>query len=112
MVLQNQIDLSRAEIANFCQRHAILKLSLFGSVLRDDFRPGSDVDVLVEFEEGKAPGLFRLAGMELELSELLDGRKVDLNTPRCLSPYIRDRVLKQAVAHYTTNLQNLVAMSR
>jgi predicted nucleotidyltransferase len=78
------------KVAAFCRRHHIRKLSLFGSVLRNDFRPDSDVDVLVEFEEGKSPGLIRLAGMELELSEMLGGRSVDMNTPRCLSGYFRD----------------------
>ena len=88
------------KIADFCRRHHIRKLSLFGSVLRDDFRPDSDLDVLVEFEEGKSPGLIRLAGMELELSEMLGGRKVDMNTPRCLSRYFRDRVRVEAEVQY------------
>ena len=92
--------LPTAKIADFCRRHHIRKLSLFGSVLRDDFRPDSDVDVLVEFVEGKSPGLIRLAGMELELSEMLDGRKVDMNTPRCLSRYFRDRVRREAEVQY------------
>jgi len=87
-------------IADSCRRHHIRKLSLFGSVLRDDFRPDSDVDVLVEFEEGKSPGLIRLAGMELELSEMLGGRKVDMNTPRCLSSYFRQRVKQEAEVQY------------
>ena len=69
---------------------------MFGSVLRDDFRPGSDVDVLVEFEPGKAPGLIRLAGMEMELPQILDGRPVDLNTPKCLSRSFREEVLAEA----------------
>lgn len=87
-------------MADFCRRHHIRKLSLFGSVLRDDFAPGSDVDVLVEFEEGKVPGLFWLAGMEIELSEILDGRKVDLNTPKSLSRYFRQEVLAEAEPQY------------
>ena len=65
-------------------------------MLRDDFRPDSDVDVLVEFEPEHIPGLIRFAGMELELSQLLGGRKVDLNTPQFLSPYFRDEVLEEA----------------
>ena len=65
-------------------------------MLRDDFRPDSDVDVLVEFEPDHIPGLIRFAGMELELSQLLGGRKVDLNTPQFLSPYFRDEVLEEA----------------
>lgn len=82
-------------MAEFCRRHRIRKLAFFGSVLRDDFGPASDVDVLVEFESGARVGLIRLAGIENELSELL-GRKVDLNTPGCLSPYFRDEVLREA----------------
>ena len=100
MVRQAHIEIPKERIADFCQRHHIRKLSLFGSVLRDDFKPDSDVDVLVEFEEGKAPGLIRLAGMELELSAILDGRTVDMNTPRCLSRYFRDRVAEEAEVQY------------
>ena len=91
-----KIAIPKEQIAEFCRRHHICKLSLFGSVLRDDFRPDSDVDVLVEFEPEHIPGLIRFAGMELELSQLLGGRKVDLNTPQFLSPYFRDEVLEEA----------------
>jgi uncharacterized protein len=87
-------------IADFCRRHHIRRLSLFGSVLRDDFGPDSDVDVLVEFAAGQAPGLIRLAGMELELSEMLGGRKVDMNTPRCLSRHFREQVRETAEVQY------------
>src|ERR671918_552561 len=87
-------------LADFCRRHHIHRLALFGSVLREDFRPDSDIDVLVEFGASHAPGLIRLAGMELELSELLGGRKVDMNTPMCLSPYFRDEVLAEAEVLY------------
>ena len=87
-------------IAAFCRRHHIRRLSLFGSVLREDFGPDSDVDVLVEFAQGKAPGFIRLAGMELELSQLLGGRRVDMNTPQSLSPYFRDAVVAQAALQY------------
>lgn len=86
-------------IADFCRRHHIRKLSLFGSVLRDDFRPESDVDVLVEFEPGKGPGLITMAAMEIELSELI-GRKVDFLTPGFLSPYFKERVLREAQSVY------------
>ena len=68
-------------------------------MLRDDFGPESDVDVLVEFEPGEEPGLIALAGMEAELSEML-GRQTDLRTPEDLSPYFRDRVLAKAESHY------------
>lgn len=77
-----RVTVNPEEIAAFCRRHHIRRLSFFGSVLRDDFRLDSDVDVLVEFEPGKGPGFFRLAAMEEELSPLLGGRKVDLRTPR------------------------------
>jgi len=92
------IAVPSARLAEFCRQHHIRRLSLFGSVLRDDFRPGSDVDVLVEFEPGRAPGLefFR---MEQELSELL-GCRVDLNTPGFLSPYFREQVLAEAQVQY------------
>jgi len=93
-----QIDVSRDAIAAFCRRHHIQRLALFGSVLRTDFRPESDVDVLVEFEPGHTPGLAFFA-MEDELSDLL-GRQVDLNTPACLSPYFRDEVLAEAEVQY------------
>ena len=91
------------EVADFCRRHRIAKLAFFGSAVRDDFQPGSDVDVLVEFEPGAAVGLFRLAGMEFELSDILGGRKVDLNTPNCLSRYFRDEVVAEAVVQYVAN---------
>ncbi|MCZ6635032.1 MAG: nucleotidyltransferase family protein [bacterium] len=89
-------------IAEFCSRNHIQKLSFFGSVLRDDFRPDSDIDVLVEFRDGHVPGLIRLAGMELELSDLLGGRRVDMNTAKCLSPYFRDRVILEAEVQYVS----------
>ena len=92
------IDISRREIAAFCRRHNIRKLSLFGSVLRDDFGPESDVDVLVEFEPGHTPGL-RFFSIQRELSHII-GRRVDLNTESCLSPYFRDQVLREAEAYY------------
>lgn len=82
------------KIAAFCRRHRIRRLSLFGSILRDDFGPKSDVDVLVEFEEGARTGL-AFFGMQDELSAIL-GRKVDLNTPGFLSKYFRDEVLREA----------------
>ncbi len=87
---------ARAVVDDFCRRHRIRRLSLFGSILRGDFGPGSDVDVLVEFEPGGAPGYFELGEMKDELSKLFD-RNVDLRTPRSLSPYFRDRVLREAL---------------
>jgi predicted nucleotidyltransferase len=93
-----RIDVPAEKIAEFCRRHHVRKLAFFGSVLRDDFRPDSDVDVLVEFEPGQTPGL-AFFGMQDELSDLL-GRRVDLNTPGCLSPHFRDRVAREAKTLY------------
>ena len=93
------IDIPKERIADFCRRNRIRRLALFGSVLRDDFGPDSDVDVLVEFEPGARVGLLRLAGMEIELGEIL-GRKVDLCTPGFLSDYFRDQVLAEAEVQY------------
>lgn len=91
-----RITVPREAVAGFCRKHHIRRLALFGSVLRDDFRPDSDVDVLVEFEPTHVPGFFGLFEMEQQLSEAL-GRKVDLNTPASLSKYFRARVLAEAV---------------
>ena len=94
------IEIPHDKIVEFCQRNHIRKLSLFGSVLREDFHTDSDVDVLVEFEPEHVPGFIRLAGMELELSEILGGYKVDMNTSQCLSRYFRDEVLATAEVQY------------
>ena len=88
----------KERIAEFCRKHHIKKLAIFGSVLGPDFRADSDIDVLVEFEAGHVPGLAFFT-MEDELSGIF-GRKVDLNTPQCLSRYFRDIVLKEAVVQY------------
>lgn len=93
------IEVSKERIAEFCRRHHIRKLAFFGSVLRDDFRPDSDLDVLVEFEPGHTVGLLRMAGLELELSAIL-GRKVDLRTPADLSRYFRDEVVRTSDVQY------------
>ena len=92
------IIIDHEKISDFCRRHHIRKLALFGSVLREDFKPESDVDVLVEFEDGHIPGL-AFFSMERELSEILN-HKVDLNTPQFLSPYFRNQVLAEAEAQY------------
>ena len=94
-----KIAVEQKKIVEFCRRHRIQRLSFFGSVLRDDFRPSSDVDVLVEFRPGSTPGFIRLAGMELELSDILR-QKADLRTPAELSRYFRDEVLQTAVNQY------------
>ena len=86
-------------LADFCHKHQVARLALFGSVLRDDFEPGSDVDVLIEFQPGCRVGLLRFAAMQNELSDLI-GRQVDLNTPAGLSPYFRDQVLAEAETRY------------
>jgi predicted nucleotidyltransferase len=93
-----QIKISQEQLAGFCRRNCIRRLALFGSALRDDFRPDSDVDVLVEFEAGKTPGL-NFFGMQDELSELL-GRRVDLNTPGFFGPRLRPRILAEAETIY------------
>lgn len=99
MSLQH-VEIPGEEIAGFCRRHRIQKLSLFGSVLREDFRSDSDIDVLVEFEPGHTPGFFGLSRLEEELGQLFGGRKVDLRTPEDLSRYFRREVLRHAQAQY------------
>lgn len=94
-----KIQIPKEQIAAFCRTHHIRRLALFESVLRDDFRPDSDVDVLVEFEPGHPVGLIRLAGIERELSALL-GRKADLSTAGFLSRYFRKQVLSEAEVCY------------
>lgn len=89
----------KAELETFCRRNHITKMSLFGSALRDELKPGSDIDILVEFDKDHMPGLFDIAGMEIELSEMF-GRKVDLRTPAELSRYFRDDVLEKARVEY------------
>ena len=94
-----KIKIPHDKVVDFCERHHIRKLALFGSVLRDDFGPESDVDVLVEFEEEHVPGLIRLAGMEIELGEII-GRKADLRTAGDLSVYFRKEVVESAEVQY------------
>ncbi len=94
-----KIDLSEDKIKEFCQRNRIRRLSLFGSVLREDFGPESDIDVLVEFESGTSVGLITLAGMEIELGQML-GYKVEIHTVKGLNPHFRDEVLDQAEVQY------------
>ena len=101
MSTKAKISIPKEQIAEFCRKHYIRKLALFGSVLRDDFGPKSDIDVLVEFEPGKTPGLAFFA-MQDELSQVL-GYPVDLNTSQCLSRYFRDEVLAEAEAVYVAS---------
>lgn len=94
------ISLSKDAMTVFCRENGIRRLSVFGSALRGDFRPDSDIDFLVEFDPDRIPGLFGIARMERELSALLGGRKVDLRTPQDLSRYFRQRVLEEAEVQY------------
>jgi uncharacterized protein len=87
-------------IEDFCKRHHIKKLAVFGSYVQGDFGPESDIDFLVEFDEEHIPTLLDVAGMEIELSEFLGGRTVDLRTPQDLSRYFRDQVIAEAQVQY------------
>lgn len=93
------IEIDRERLASFCQKHHLTKLALFGSVLTERFGPDSDVDVLFEYDPEHVPSLFDVAGMEEELSEIL-GRKADMRTPRDLSRYFRDEVVRTARVEY------------
>jgi predicted nucleotidyltransferase len=94
-----QISIDRDAVSAFCRRHHITRLALFGSVLRDNFGPESDIDVLVEFQPGHVPGL-KFVSIERELSGLLHGRRVDMVTAKFLNPRIRDEVLGSAEPLY------------
>ena len=94
-----RINITEEQIADFCQRNHIRKFAFYGSVLRDDFRPDSDIDVLVEFEPNQPVGLMEVVRMERLLSELM-GRKIDLRTPKELSRYFRDDVVAGAEVQY------------
>ena len=93
------IQIPEDRVVEFCRKNGIQRLSLFGSVLRDDFTPQSDIDVLVEFKPGRTPGLAFFGRIPDELSEIL-GRRVDLNTAQCLSPYFCQEVLEEAEVIY------------
>ena len=94
-----RLSIDRDAVSAFCRRHHIARLALFGSVLRDDFRADSDVDVLVEFEPGHVPGLDFIS-IERELSGVLQGRRVDMVTPKFLNPRIREQVMTSAEPLY------------
>ena len=98
--MNSHLPISKTELAEFCRTHGIRRLSIFGSALREDFGPESDVDVLVEFAPDRIPGLLGLASLEKELSTLFGGRKVDLRTPEDLSRYFRQDVLEAAEVQY------------
>ena len=93
------LEVSEDRVADFCRRHHIRKLSLFGSVLRDDFRPDSDVDVLIQFEAGHVIGL-GIMDLEEELSQLLGGRSIDLVNEKYLNRRLRSRILAEAEVQY------------
>lgn len=93
------IEFSKDQIADFCKRNHIKKLSFFGSVLRDDFRSDSDIDVLIDIEQGKNITFLDIARMEMELSEILNGRKVDLRTPAEFGKHL-NRIIKEAEVQY------------
>ena len=95
-----RVSISKTELAAFCRAHGIRRLAIFGSALRADFGPQSDIDVLVEFAPERTPGLLGLAGREIELSALFGGRKVDLRTPEDLSRYFRQEILDTAEVQY------------
>jgi predicted nucleotidyltransferase len=97
-----QISLPSKKVSSFCRKHHIRKLRLFGSVLRDDFGPDSDVDFLVEFEEGHIPSLFQLFDMEEEMTRLLGGRRADMKTLEDLSVHMREDVLEASVVQYAS----------
>ena len=99
----HSIEISHDELAKFCQRHHIHRLSLFGSILRDDFHEDSDIDVLVEFEEGHTPGLGVIT-IENELSQLFGGRKVDMVNPKYLNTRLKKRILDSARVQYTSEI--------
>jgi predicted nucleotidyltransferase len=98
--MNNSLTINRNKITDFCERHHIQRLAIYGSALRGDFGPQSDVDVLVEFLPGHVPGFFRLFEMEEELSALFGERKVDMRTPEDLSRYFRDDVVASAEVQY------------
>ena len=95
-------DIDKTQIADFCRRNHIRRLSLFGSALRGELRESSDVDFLIEFDGGHVPGFFGLVRMEEELSAIV-GRKADLRTAAELSRHFRDQVVREAKALYATD---------
>ncbi len=99
-MMNSKLLIPRERLTTFCREQGIKKLAVFGSVLGEAFGPESDIDLLVEFEADRTPTLFDLVGMELELSKLFGGRKVDLRTPEDLSRYFRAHVIEQAEVQY------------
>lgn len=101
MKSKSGVKVSKKELADFCRRHYIKKIAIFGSALRGEMGPDSDIDLLVEFEKNHVPGFFRLYEMEEELSSIFGGKKIDLRTLGDLSPYFREEVVRAAeVLHH------------
>ena len=100
--MDKKLTIPKDNIAAFCRMNGIRRLAIFGSALRKDFGPDSDIDILVEFDRDRIPSLFGIARMERELSGIFGGRKVDLRTPEDLSRYFRDSVLAKAEVQYAT----------
>lgn len=98
--MPGRMDIDQDALEGFCKQHHIRKLAFFGSVIREDFGPGSDVDVVVEFEEDHVPGFFGLVSMERELGKLLDVEDVDLHTPGSINRRFRSEVLESAEVQY------------
>jgi predicted nucleotidyltransferase len=98
--MSQALSFNQNALQELCRRHNVRRLSLFGSRLKGVASPDSDIDFLVEFAPGKEPGLLGLAGMELELSELLGGARVDLRTPQDLSEHFRKEVMQTARVQY------------
>jgi predicted nucleotidyltransferase len=96
-----KIGITKLELKKFCNKNNIIKLSLFGSALRDELKKDSDIDLLVEFKKGYTPSYFELYRMEAELANLFNGRKVDLRTPGDLSKYFREEVMLGSEVLYT-----------
>ncbi len=99
MAATPRIEFSREELAALCRRHHIKRLALFGSVLRDDFGPDSDVDVLYEFEDGHVPG-WEFVDIVEEFSAFFGGRKVDMVPFKYINRWLRDRILGEAQIQY------------
>lgn len=100
MPTESLLPVESRDLRQFCAKHHIRRLSVFGSVLKGTARPDSDIDLLVEFEDGHVPGLLAIAAMEIELSAMLGGRKVDLRTANDLSRHFRDEILRTAKVEY------------
>ena len=93
---RESLIINEGRIAEVCNKYHVRRLALFGSVLREDFDKNSDIDMLIEFDQSHVPGYFGLARVEREISDVLEGRKVDLRTPLELSTYFREKVLSSA----------------